>query len=53
MNDEPKTIPCPDCGGTGKQPIPLNNLPGPVAPEQMMIECPTCGGTGEVRKDRP
>jgi len=52
MNDEPKTIPCPDCGGTGKIPS-LDNSPGPAVPEQIMIECPTCGGTGEVREDRP
>jgi DnaJ-class molecular chaperone len=51
MDDEPKTTPCPDCGGTGKIRS-LDNSPGPAVPEQIMIECPTCGGTGEVREDR-
>jgi endogenous inhibitor of DNA gyrase (YacG/DUF329 family) len=53
MNDKPKTIPCPDCGGTGKAPLPLDNLPGPTPPEMIEIECPTCGGTGELREDSP
>jgi hypothetical protein len=52
MDDEPKTIPCPDCGGTGKVPS-LDNSPGPTVPEQIMIECPMCRRTGEVREDRP
>jgi hypothetical protein len=51
MDDEPKMIPCPDCGGTGKAPLPLDNLPGPKPAELIEIECPTCGGTGEVRED--
>jgi DnaJ-class molecular chaperone len=49
--DEPKLIPCPECGGTGKVPLPLDNLPGPTPPIE--IDCPTCGGTGLVRDPIP
>jgi hypothetical protein len=49
--DEPKLVPCPECGGTGKVPLHLDNLPGPSPPLQ--IDCPTCGGTGLVRNPIP
>jgi hypothetical protein len=39
-DDEPKMIPCPDCGGTGKIPAKLDNLPGPTP--FLEIDCPTC-----------
>ena len=45
---EPKMITCPDCGGTGKIPAQLDNLPGPTP--MLEIDCPTCGGTGEIRE---
>jgi DnaJ-class molecular chaperone len=47
-DDEPKTIPCPDCGGTGKIPARLDNLPGPTP--FLEIDCPTCNGTGRIRE---
>jgi DNA-directed RNA polymerase subunit RPC12/RpoP len=43
--DETKLVQCPECGGTGKVPLHLDNLPGP----SLEIDCPTCGGTGLVR----
>jgi hypothetical protein len=49
--DEPELVPCPECGGTGKVPLHLDNLPGPSPPLQ--IDCPTCGGTGLVRNPIP
>ena len=45
-DDEPRMIPCPDCGGTGKIPAPLDNLPGPTP--LLEIDCPTCDGAGEL-----
>jgi hypothetical protein len=30
--DHPKLIPCPDCGGTGKVPLRLDDLPTPSPP---------------------
>jgi DnaJ-class molecular chaperone len=50
MEDEPKMVPCPDCGGTGKIAPALDNLPGAIPP--LEIDCPTCGGTGEVREQQ-
>jgi DnaJ-class molecular chaperone len=47
-DDEPNTIPCPDCGGTGKIPAALDNLPGPTP--FLEIDCPTCNGTGQIRQ---
>jgi hypothetical protein len=29
--DDPKLIPCPECGGTGKVPLRLDNLPTPLS----------------------
>jgi DnaJ-class molecular chaperone len=49
--DDPKLIPCPECGGTGKVPLRLDSLPGPAPP--LEIDCPTCGGTGLVRDPFP
>ena len=49
--DDPKLIPCPECGGTGKVPLRLDNLPAPAAP--LEIDCPTCGGIGLVRDPIP
>jgi DnaJ-class molecular chaperone len=48
IDDEPKMIPCPDCGGTGKIPASLDNLPGPTP--FLEIDCPTCNGTGAIRQ---
>jgi hypothetical protein len=45
--DEPNLILCPECGGTGKVPLRLDNLPGPTPP--LDIDCPKCGGTGQIR----
>jgi DnaJ-class molecular chaperone len=47
-DDEPKTILCPDCGGTGKIRARLDNLPGPTP--FLEIDCPTCNGTGQIRQ---
>jgi len=41
MGDEPKMVPCPDCGGIGKIALALDNLPGAIPPP------PTCGGAGD------
>jgi ssDNA-binding Zn-finger/Zn-ribbon topoisomerase 1 len=46
--DEPTMVPCPECGGTGKVTVPLDNLPGATPPFQ--IDCPKCGGTGLIRE---
>jgi hypothetical protein len=48
--DDPKLIPCPECGGTGKVQLRLDNLPGPAPP--LEIDCPTCGGSALVRFSR-
>jgi hypothetical protein len=35
--DEPKLVPCPECGGTGKVPLHLDNLPGPSPPSRSTV----------------
>jgi hypothetical protein len=47
MDEQEDVIPGPECGGTGKVPLVLDNLPGPIPP--LEIDCPICGGTGFVR----
>jgi hypothetical protein len=49
--DDPKLIPCPECGGTGKVPLCLDNLPTPSRP--LEIDCPACGGAGLVTESIP
>ena len=49
MSDQ-RTIPCPECGGTGKIATNVDNLPTPLA-TPLEIECPLCGGTGEIPDD--
>jgi hypothetical protein len=51
MDEQDDLIPCPECGGTGKVPLALDNLPGPIPPSE--IGCPICGGTGFVRPVTP
>jgi hypothetical protein len=47
MDEADDIIPCPECGGSGKVPLRLDNLPGPAPP--LEIDCPKCGGTGFIR----
>jgi hypothetical protein len=49
--EDPKLIPCPECGGTGKVPLRLDNLSAPAPP--LEIDCPNCGGTSLVRDPIP
>jgi DnaJ-class molecular chaperone len=49
MAEEDDIIPCPECGGTGKVPLILDTLPGPIPP--LEIDCPKCGGTGFIRTE--
>lgn len=37
---------CPECNGTGKVPLAIDNLPGALPPIQE--DCPLCNGTGKV-----
>jgi DnaJ-class molecular chaperone len=51
MDDQDDIIPCPECGGTGKVPLRLDNLSGPTPP--LEIDCPKCGGTGFIGTKAP
>jgi hypothetical protein len=49
MDEQEDMIPFPECGGTGKVPLSLDNLPGPIP--SLEIDCPKCRGTGFVRTE--